>query len=256
MAVNFLDPESTTVANGILQRTTSSATPGKVVESSKDVSGIEIRMLPPFIKNNHTAPVLFFKGFAKMYCLTIVVSDATNQLAGNIDLKGFPRIGDNEYLPINKTVFYWQSQNDTDKAPNQVHVLCSVLKSKQALRDTGKILGDIKNDEDYKGLVGDLGNIAKDAAKFNVVTDIMVQLASVVGKYMGNVEDKPIGTIINSYTTLHGDFDNPGITPLVYATPDTDFHFEVVVRNKAAEEEVAKTLHGTRAGASSKKTRS
>jgi len=105
-------------------------------------------------------------------------------------------------------------------------------------------------------MVGDLGNIAKDAAKFNVVTDIMVQLASVVGKYMGNVEDKPIGTVINSYTTLHGDFDNPGITPLVYATPDTDFHFEVVVRNKAAEEEVAKTLHGTRAGASSKKTRS
>lgn len=244
MAINFLDLESTTAVNGILKRTTSTTSPGKVVDSSKDVSGIEIRMLPPFIKDNRTTPIWPFPGFAKLYCLTIVVSDVASQLAGTIDLKGFPRIGDNEHLPINKTIFYWQSEKEEEKAPRQVHIMCSVVKSKQSLRDTGKILGEIKSDEGYKSLVGNLGKLTKSAAKFNAVTDIMVELAGVVGKYLGSVEDKPIGTVINSYTTLHGDFDNPGITPLLYATPHTDFKFEVIVRNKVAEEEIAKAGNG------------
>lgn len=244
MAIFFLDIASTTVVNSILKRTTSSDTPIHDIESSKDVSGIEIRMLPPLIKNNHTPRVWPFPGYAKLYCITIVVSDVANQLVGAIDLKGFSRMGDNEHLPINKTIFYWQSEKVKDKAPNQIHVFCSVLKSKQALRDISKILGDIKNDEGYKGLIGKLGKVAKKAAKFNLVTDIMVQLAEVVGKHLGNVEDKPVGTVINSHTTLHGDFDNIGITPLLYNTPDIDFKFEVVVRNKVVEAEAVKAVNG------------
>ncbi|MEO6001152.1 MAG: hypothetical protein ABIN89_30140 [Chitinophagaceae bacterium] len=241
MAINFLDPESTTVLNGILRGSTSAASPVlNNIITSKDVSGIEVRMLPPFIKDNHTERIWPFPGLAQMYCLTIVVSDVTNQLAGAIDLKGFPRMGDNEFLPMNKTIFYWQSENDTDKGPSQIHVFCSIIKSKKSLRDVAKVLGEMKDDDGYKGLIGSLSSLTKTAAQFNVVTDIILELAGVVGKYLGNVEDKPIGTVINSYTTLHGDFDNAGISPLLYNTPDTDFKFEVVVRNKAILQALAK----------------
>ncbi len=236
MAINFLDPETTSVSNRFeTSKKVSVKSNGKraarKIESSDDVTGIEIRMLPPFIKDNGTPAVWPFPGYARFYCLTIVVSDVDNQLAGSIDLKGFQRIGDNEHLPINKTIFYWQSQAATDKAPNQIHVMCSIIKSKKDLRDVGNILASVKSDDNYKTLMGTLKSIAKNAAKFTVVTDIITQIAGIVGGFLGKVEDKPLATVINSYTTLHGDFDKIGITPLVYPTRNADFHFHLVVRD-------------------------
>jgi hypothetical protein len=259
MAVNFLDPETTQLSNGGLQlagaiSSLSSSEVSDIIKSSKDVTGIELRMLPPLIKDNHTAAFWPFPGYSKLYCLTIVVSDVTNQLAGAIDLKGFPRIGDNERLPINKTVFYWQNGEEATKAPNQIHTLCTVMKSKQDLRDVGKVLGSLKDDGDYKSLIKSLGKVAKNVAKFNIVTDIIVQLAGVVGNVLGNVEDKPLGTIINSYTTLHGDFDKIGISQLVYPTRDVDFEFQMVVRNQKAEAVFAESIATTRS-VSFKKTK-
>src|SRR5688572_15601 len=74
----------------------------KIIPVSK-LTGIEVRMLPPLIKDNRTPKIWPFPGYARLYCITIVVSDVQNQLAGVIDLKGFQRIDDNENLPINKT---------------------------------------------------------------------------------------------------------------------------------------------------------
>jgi len=123
--------------------------------------------------------------------------------------------------------------------------MCSVIKSKKDLRDTAKILAGLKDDTDYQSVIATLGKIAKDAAKFNVVTDILVQVGGIVGKYLGAVEDKPLGTVINSYTTLHGDFDKIGITTLLYPTKDVDFKFEIVVRNRKAEELIANEINAT-----------
>ena len=251
MAINFLDPETTQVVSGDIKLAGALSSLSKseistLIKTSRDATGIELRMLPPLIKDNHTPSVWPFPGFSKLYCLTIVVSDVTNQLAGSIDLKGFPRIGDHEPLPINKTIFYWQANNKKDAGPNQIHTMCSVMKSKQALRDTGKILGGIKEDTEYKNLISSLGKLAKNAAKFNVVTDIVIQIAGVVGRYLGNVEDKPLGTVINSYTTLHGDFDKLGISQLVYPTKDVDFEFQMVVRNKSAELVISDKIVGSK----------
>jgi hypothetical protein len=247
MAINFFDPETSQVSNGGLQLAGSLSSLSRsplqsVIKSSKTATGIELRMLPPLIKDNHTPALWPFPGYAKLYCLTIVVSDVTNQLAGAIDLKGFQRIGDNERLPINKTIFYWQSSGNKDMGPNQIHTMCTVMKSKQGLRDVGKIMGSIKEDGDYKSLITSLGKVAKDVAKFNIVSDIVVQIASIAGKYLGKIEDKPLGTVINSYTTLHGDFDKIGISQLVYPTRDLDFEFQMVVRNQKEETALAEKI--------------
>lgn len=243
MKIDFSDPATTLLSNqaAFMKKLKVLSRDGKLLEripTSADVTGIELRMLPPFIKDNRTPAIFPFPGFARLYCLTIVVSDVDNQLAGNIDLKGFQRIGDRENLPINKTIFYWQSQKKTDKAPTQIHTMCSVIKSKKDLRDVGEILTSVKSDDNYKSLIGTLKNLAKDATQLGVVTDILTQVAGVVGTYLGKVEDKPLGTVINSYTTLHGDFDKPGVNALTYPTRNVDFDFQLVVRNAAAEKEL------------------
>lgn len=239
MKLDFSDPQTTVLSNhaSLIKRLKVISRDGKLLDkipTSSDVTGIELRMLPPLIKDNRTPAIFPFPGYARLYCLTLVVSDVENQLAGAIDLKGFQRIGDHENLPINKTIFYWQSQSETDKAPNQIHTMCTVIKSKKDLRDVGDILTQVKSDDNYKSLIGTLKSLAKDATQFGMVTDILTQVAGVVGTYLGKVEDKPLGTVINSYTTLHGDFDKQGVTLLAYPTRNVDFNFQIVVRNAEA----------------------
>ncbi|MDQ3276720.1 MAG: hypothetical protein M3Q06_00225 [Bacteroidota bacterium] len=244
MAIQFLDPETSFIStrkNDLAKKLSTLSTRSglREIDTSADVTGIELRMLPPYIKDNRTDKVWPFPGYAKLYCLTLVASNVTNQLIGTIDLQGFPRIDDKESLPINKSIYLWQAEKKEDKAPNQIHVFCSVVKSKQSLRDVGEILSKVKEDAEYKDLIGSLAKLAKDAAKFNVATDVLTSVASVVGRHLGKVEDKPLGTVINSYTTLFGDFDKLGVSPLVYATRNVDFNFKMVVRSK--EEKLATT---------------
>jgi hypothetical protein len=248
MAIDFFDATSTSIKMGQLakNRDVAKKLPGDIT-TSKDVSGIEIRMLPPLIIDNHTNPVWPFPGYSKLYCLTIVVSDVENQVVGSIDLKGFPRIGDQEHLPINKTIFYWQSSAENKKAPNQIHIMTSVIKSKQALRDVSKILTEVKNDENYKNIIQRIGKTAADASAAGMVIDMIGEVATLVGKYLGKVEDKPIGTTINSYTTLYGDFDVLGINKRKIPTPDVVFEFDLVVRDKTQKKSASGTSR-TRGG--------
>lgn len=87
MAINFLDPETTEVSHGNIKvagplSSLSKSELATLLKTSKDVTGIELRMLPPLIKDNHTTAVWPFPGFSKLYCLTIVVSDVPNQTVG------------------------------------------------------------------------------------------------------------------------------------------------------------------------------
>jgi hypothetical protein len=209
-----------------------------MAHTSKTVTGIELRMLPPLIIENHSTPVWPFPGYSKLYCLTIVVSDVANQLIGGIDIKGFPRIGDHEYLPVNKTVFYWQAKKIGEQPPRQVHVLCSIVKTKQALRDVGRIMAELSVDAEYQAAISTIGKLNKDASKFNIVSSLVMQLGSIAGRYLGKIDDKPISTILNSYTAVNGDFDHPGVKKLVYSTKDVHFNFDLIVRNEKVEKKV------------------
>jgi hypothetical protein len=222
--------------------------PGSLFASrpAGNVTGIELRMLPPLIIENHSTPVWPFPGYSKLYCLTIVVSDVANQLAGGIDIKGFPRIGDHEYLPVNKTVFYWEATNTSEKPPRQLHLMCSVIKTKQALRDVGRIMAELSVDTEYQTAVTTIGKLGKDASKFNLVSSLVMQIGSIAGRYLGKIDDKPIGTILNSYTAVNGDFNHPGVKKLVYSTKDVQFNFDLMVRNEKVEKKVQAAMTGRR----------
>lgn len=240
MAIKFFS-DDILYKNPIIE--TSSSILGDI-DNSASVSGVELRLLPPYIKDNKTEPFLFFPGKASLYCLVIVVGDADNQLIGGIDLQGFPRIGDHEYLPINKTIYYWQSADLSSKSPNQIHVFCSVVKSKKGLREAGEIMSQIKDDSDYKSIAGQIASMASKATPVTAALDLITSIAKVAGKYLKNVEDKPIGSIVNSYTTLHGDFDKLGINKHKYTTTNVDFEFELTVRDKKREQEIKSSVLG------------
>jgi len=235
MSVDFLDEETSQIqTNGLAQ-----ACAQRMVPSSVDVSGIELRMLPPFIRDNRTLHIWPFPGYAKLYCLTIVISDVANQLTGLMDLNAFPGIGKNEFLPVNKSIFYWEDKDGASPAPNQLHTMCSVIKSKERLRETGDIMAHVKNDAAYQSLVDKLSSVVADTASFAAVTNISMQIANIVGQYLGKVDDKPIGTVVNSYTRLHGDWDKLGISPIAASTKNVDFNFELVIRDRNREQPVS-----------------
>lgn len=232
-----LDPLTTSVPSyldDLLQPSTGFITRGdspSIIGHSSKVSGIELRMLPPLIKNNGKHKPLLGRDLAELYCLTIVASDLDNQLVGGIDLKGFPRIGDNEPLPINKTIFYWQANDETKAGPNQVHFISRVIRSRQNLRDVGLVMTEAKNDSDFKELVTNIGSMLKNASPLTAISEGIFFLSSIIGKYLGKVQDKDIGTVINSFTTLHGDYDKKGIFLHTYPTTNIDFKYELVVRD-------------------------
>jgi hypothetical protein len=205
------------------------------VPDSKDVSGIEIRILPPKIKNNGQLKVWPLPGLAKLYSLVVVLSDQQNQLSGTMDLNAFPRIGNNEHLPINKTIYYWEESDTAVIAPNQVHVMCAIIKSKASLRSTAEIMEAAEQDEEYVHLMENLANLVTKAVPTNLITSAAMKIASIVGKYLGKVHDKPIGTIINSFTRLHGDWDKVGVNPITVITRDVDFSLELIIRDKERE---------------------
>ncbi|WP_298709529.1 hypothetical protein [Chitinophaga sp.] len=223
MSIDFLDPATSAVF-------TPSGRLSRAIPTSGKLTGIELRLLPPFVKDNNTEPFFPFPGFSKLYCLTIVVSDIGNQLVGGIDLQGFPRIGDNEHLPINKTIFYWQQNETARQPPKQIHTMCSVIKCKKGLRDTGQILTSLKNDEEYKTLMGTVAGMASAGSPVGAALDIVTQVAGIVGRYLVDVEDKPVGTVINSFTDIRGDFDHEGVRKHALPTQKVDFEMEVIVR--------------------------
>lgn len=206
----------------------------KALDTSADVTGVELRLLPPYIIKNTNSTFTIFNGMAKLYCLVIAVSDANNQVVSGIDLQGFPRIGKQEHLPINKTIFYWQKDATAATAPRQIHVMCSIIRSKKDLRAVGTILSELKKDTDYKDLIGTIGGLVKNATAVGAAMSIFTQVSSIVGKYLGDVEDKPIGTFVNSFTVIHGDFDKKGSNRLKFPTKNVDFELELTVRDAEA----------------------
>jgi hypothetical protein len=236
MSINFNNDNTTKILNvrpdlSVLNATLVPVHESAAIPGSSDVAGIELRILPPFIKDNHTMRVWPFPGKAKLYFLTMVISDVPGQLNGLMDINTFPRIGKGEWLPINQTIFYWEKETAADQAPNQLHMMCAVIKSKEALRETGSILASVREDTEYKDLMQTLAAVINDASSYSLVTNITLQVARIVGRYLGRVDDKPIGTVINSFTRLHGDWDMLGITPIHVETKNVNFSFELIVRD-------------------------
>jgi hypothetical protein len=206
------------------------------IPTTGDISGIELRLARAHILDNRTPNIGPFPGYAKIYFLTVVVSDVQNQ-AVIVDVKGFPKIDDKEDLPIDNTLYYWKKTTSSKTPPSQLHVFTSIIKSKQSLRDAGKILQEIKDDEGYKTAVKTVVKVVTSATAVIPIVDQITSLANIIGKFLGKVEDKPLISVLQSFTDINGDFDVLGKIPKEYRSKYAILGLSLTVRDKERERE-------------------
>lgn len=202
---------------------------------SDEISGMEIRLSHVIIKDNKTAKVFPFPGLAKIYFMTLVVSDVENQNV-NLDLKGFEKVDDGDALSVDKTLFYWKQENKS-KVPSQIHVMSTIIKSKQSLRDVAKIMTEIKEDSEYKTLTENILVMLKDASQMANISNLILTVSSIVGKYLGKVEDKPLLTWYQSFTDINGDWDKEGKTFKHAENKYAAMDLSITIRDKERQNE-------------------
>jgi hypothetical protein len=207
------------------------------VPKSDELSGIELRLSRVLIKNNGTPKIPPFPGLAQMYLLIIVISDLENPVQ-NIDLKGFAKVDDFEELPVDRTIFYWKKDDNNKKNPGQIHAFVSVIKSKEKVREVGDVMRSVKEDKDYSSIVANLKALITSATSFGQITDSVFSLASIVGKYLGKVQDKPLFTWVQSYTDINGDLDFLGKMSKDKENENAALVLTLIVRDKEREQKV------------------
>ena len=206
------------------------------IPTTGDISGIELRLSRAHILDNRTPNIGPFPGYAKIYFLTLVVSDIKNQ-AVFVDVKGFPKVDDKEDLPIDNTLYYWKKTATSKVPPSQLHVFTSIIKSKQSLRDAGKILQDIKDDEGYKSALKTVVSVITSVTAVLPIVDQITNLANIIGKFLGKVDDKPLISVLQSFTDINGDFDVLGKIPKEYRSKYAILGLSLTVRDKEREKE-------------------
>jgi hypothetical protein len=155
----------------------------------------------------------------------------------DLTLDGFEKVDDNHTLAVDRTLFYWKKTEESLKSPSQIHIFSSLVKSKKSLRDTAKIIAEAKENEKIKSLTSGLGSLLKDASKFNSLTNVLMQVASVVGEMLGKVEDKPLLSRFQSFTDMAGNFNQLGKTDHPFGNRYADLDFAIYIRDKARQDE-------------------
>ncbi len=207
------------------------------IPTSRQISGIEVRLSRVHIRDNKTAPVGPFPGLAKVYLMNVISSDILGSDI-SLSLEGFEKVNDNQALAVDRTLFYWKKTDETPKAPSQIHIFSSLIKSKKTLRDTAKIMAEAQENDKIKGLKSSLGAILKDASKYNLLTNVLLQVASVVGDMLGKVEDKPLLSRVQSFTDIAGNFNQLGKTDHPFANKYADLDYTIYIRDKERQLEV------------------
>jgi hypothetical protein len=205
------------------------------IPTTGDISGMELRLSRVHIVDNRTPNIGPFPGYAKVYFLTLVVSDIQNQ-GVSVDVKGFPKIDDKEDLPIDNTLYYWKKNATNKTPPSQIHVFASIIKSKQALRDAGKVLQEVKNDDRYKSVLKTVVSTVASSSPIGQVVEQITNLADIIGGFLGKVEDKPLISVLQSFTDINGDFDVLGKIPKEYRNKYAVLGLSLTVRDKEREQ--------------------
>jgi hypothetical protein len=203
------------------------------ISTSRNVTGLEVRLSQVHIKNNRNN-FLFLHGRADIYLMLLVVDNLGAEPKA-LTINTFPDVGDNEDLPITDAVYDWQSSEAQTVAPNQIHIMLSVLKSKKTLRDAGDALVAAKNSAEYKSTLTQLIEaVAKAPAQ---VADLALSLGGIVGGFLSDVEDKPLFTQVVSFTDIYGDFDALGKTEHTQENDFVSTDLTLVVRDVQRQQE-------------------
>lgn len=231
--INFLQNLQTEEHN--FRETFESARPdeaaGQDIPVSSEITGIEVRLSNVLVKDNKTPKIFPFPGRASIYFINIVISDITTE-PFQINLEGFEKIDDGDRLSIDRTLFIWKQQSGQDTPPSQIHIMSSLIKSKQALRDTGAILADIRGNEEYNALTDRITGLVKAASPVANIGSLIFEAAAIAGSYLGHIDDKPLLTWVQSFTDINGDFDKEGLLEKRASNKYASMNLNLMIRDK------------------------
>jgi hypothetical protein len=125
-----------------------------------------------------------------------------------LNIKGFADVDDGEQLPVDRTVYYWEKDETKKKPPGAIHILISILKSHEGIRDPGKALASLRKKDDFKAVIKAV--IAAATGGGAGIYEAFLPMVAVIGEILGKIDDTPLFTTVLSYTDINGDFDQLG----------------------------------------------
>lgn len=201
------------------------------IPTSADITGIELRLTNLFIKDNHTIKTGIFPGNANLYVLNVVIADQQSEPL-LLDLDGFEKVNDMESLHVNRTLYYWKMDEINQKPPSQIHVFSSIIKSKEQLRNFGNILSETKNDGEFTDITKSITALLSSVSGVAQISKLILEVAGLMGKYLGKVQDRPLFSRYQSFTDLGGDFNHLGKLDFPASNKYCDLNYTLFLRDK------------------------
>jgi len=177
------------------------------IPSSKKLTGMEVRLSQVFIRDNKTPHVWPFIRYSNLYVVTSSVDNISSE-PYSLNLKGFADVDDGEQLPVDRTLYYWKADEAKSKTPGAIHVLASIIKSNEDIRDVGGALASLRKTDDFKTVIKAI--IAAATGGGAGIYEAFLPLIGVIGEVLGKIDDTPLFTTVLSYTDINGDFDQLG----------------------------------------------
>jgi hypothetical protein len=180
------------------------------------------------IRDNKTPHVWPFIRYSNLYVITSSVDNLGTE-PYLLNIKGFADVDDGEQLPVDRTVYYWKENEAKKKPPGAIHILASIIKSNERIRDVGAALASLSKTDDFKALVK--GIVAAATGGGAGIYDAFLPMVGVIGEILGNIDDTPLFTTALSYTDINGDFDQLGRHPYPQKNRYVDMVTTLIVRD-------------------------
>ena len=197
------------------------------IPTSKKLTGLEVRLSQVLIIDNKTPHVWPFIRYSDLYVVTSSVDNLGTE-PYSLNLKGFADVDDGEQLPVDRTLYYWKG-DETKRPPGAIHVLASILKSNEGIRDVGAALASLRKSDDFKTVIKAVITAATGGGA--AIYEAFLPLIGVIGEVLGKIDDTPLFTTVLSYTDINGDFDQLGRHPYPQRNRYVDMVTTLIVRD-------------------------
>jgi len=198
------------------------------IPTSKKLTGLEVRLSQVLIRDNKTPHVWPFIRYSDLYIITSSVDNFGTE-PYSLNLKGFADVDDGEQLPVDRTVYYWKEDETRSKPPGAIHILASIIKSNEGIRDVGAALASLRKTDDFKAVIKAI--IAAATGGGGTIYEAFLPLVGVIGEVLGKIDDTPLFTTVLSYTDINGDFDQLGRHPYPQRNRYVDMVTTLIVRD-------------------------
>ena len=198
------------------------------IPTSKKLTGLEVRLSQVLIRDNKTPHVWPFIRYSDLYLITSSVDNLGTE-PYSLNLKGFTDVDDGEQLSVDRTVYYWKEDDTKNKPPGAIHILASIIKSNEGIREVGAVLASLRKTDDFKAVIKAI--IAAAAGGGVGIYEAFLPLVGVIGEVLGKIDDVPLFTTVLSYTDINGDFDQLGRHPYPQGNRYVDMVTTLIVRD-------------------------